>query len=118
MVVFFVILVVIAAIALGFIVLIQNPKGGGVSGALGGFSNQLIGVKQSTDVMEKGTWIFAAVVGILCIVSPAFISKDASASSKNDDVRKGISTKPQNVTPTAVDTTGQMQGVKKVDTSK
>jgi preprotein translocase subunit SecG len=117
MVVFFVILVVIAAIALGFIVLIQNPKGGGVSGALGGFSNQLIGVKQSTDVMEKGTWIFAALVGILCIVSPAFISKDASASSKNDDLRKGISTKQQNVVaPTTQDTIGKIPGA--VDTTK
>jgi preprotein translocase subunit SecG len=116
MLVLFVVLVVIAAIALGFIVLIQNPKGGGVSGALGGFSNQLIGVKQSTDVMEKGTWIFAAVVGVLCIISPAFISKDASASSKNDDLRKGISTKQQNVTPTAPDTTGKMPGAS--DTAK
>ena len=110
MLVFFVVLVIIAAVALGFIVLIQNPKGGGVSGALGGFSNQLIGVKQSTDVMEKGTWIFAALVGILCIVSPAFISKDAGASSKNDDIRKGINTKQNNAAPTAKDTTGKLLG--------
>lgn len=108
MLVLFVILVIIAAVALGFIVLIQNPKGGGVSGALGGFSNQLIGVKQSTDVMEKGTWIFAALVGILCIISPAFIPKDGSAASKNDDVRKGISTKPSTVAPTTLDNTGKM----------
>ncbi len=114
MLVFFVILVIIAAVALGFIVLIQNPKGGGVSGALGGFSNQLIGVKQSTDVMEKGTWIFAAFVGILCIVSPAFISKDASSSSKNDEIRKNINTKQNNAAPAVVDTTGKMNGT--VDT--
>lgn len=110
MLVFFVVLVIIAAVALGFIVLIQNPKGGGVSGALGGFSNQLIGVKQSTDVMEKGTWIFAALVGILCIISPAFISKDAGASSKNDDIRKGINTKQNNAAPTTKDTTGKLPG--------
>lgn len=88
------ILVIIASIILGLIVLIQNPKGGGLTGALGGFSNQLMGVKQSTDVMEKGTWIFAAVVGILCVISPAFIPRDATGSSANDDLLKGVSTKP------------------------
>ncbi len=79
--------------------MIQNPKGGGISGVLGGVSNQLIGVKSSTDIMEKGTWVFAAVVGILCIVSPAFIPKDGTASSKNDDLLKNTSTKPQQTTP-------------------
>jgi preprotein translocase subunit SecG len=75
------ILIIIACLVLGLIVLIQNPKGGGLSGALGGFGNQLMGVKQTTDVLEKGTWVFAAIVGILCLVSPAFISKDAAAGS-------------------------------------
>jgi preprotein translocase subunit SecG len=105
MLVLFGILIIIASVILGFIVLIQNPKGGGVSGALGGMSNQLIGVKSTTDVMEKGTWIFAAVVGMLCIVSPAFIPKDGTASSKNDDLLKGATTKPQTVTPTSPNTT-------------
>jgi preprotein translocase subunit SecG len=99
MLVVFGILIIIASVILGFIVLIQNPKGGGISGVLGGMSNQLIGVKSSTDIMEKGTWVFAAVVGILCIVSPAFIPKDGSASSVNDDLRKGLNTKPQQTAP-------------------
>lgn len=99
MLVLFGVLIIVASVILGFIVLIQNPKGGGVSGVLGGMSNQLIGVKSSTDVMEKGTWIFAAVVGILCIVSPAFIPKDGTASSKNDDLLKNTSTKPQTAAP-------------------
>jgi preprotein translocase subunit SecG len=99
------VLIIVASVILGFIVLIQNPKGGGVSGVLGGMSNQLIGVKSSTDVMEKGTWIFAAVVGILCIVSPAFIPKDGTASSKNDDLLKNTSTKPQTAAPANTTTT-------------
>lgn len=55
MLVLFGILVIIASVVLGLIVLIQNPKGGGLSASLGGFSNQLMGVKQTTDVLEKGT---------------------------------------------------------------
>ena len=58
MLVIFGILIIIASVILGFIVLIQNPKGGGISGVLGGMSNQLIGVKSSTDIMEKGTWVY------------------------------------------------------------
>ncbi len=93
MLVVFGILVIIASIILGLIVLIQNPKGGGLSGTLGGFSNQLMGVKQTTDVLEKGTWVFAAAVGLLCLMSPAFIPKEGTAAG--DDLIKGISTSPQ-----------------------
>ena len=60
MTILFVILIIIAAVVLGLIVLIQNPKGGGLSGSIAGFSNQFMGVKQTTDVLEKGTWVFAA----------------------------------------------------------
>lgn len=91
MLIVFGILIVIASIILGFIVLVQNPKGGGLTGALGGFSNQLIGVKQSTDIMEKGTWIFAAIVGVLCLVSPAFIP--AEGKKTGTDVIDEINTK-------------------------
>ncbi|MFZ4056588.1 MAG: preprotein translocase subunit SecG [Ferruginibacter sp.] len=86
MLVLFGILVIVASIILGLIVLIQNPKGGGLSGSLGGFSNQLMGVKQTTDVLEKGTWVFAAVVGILCLLSPVFIPKSGTAGTKNDEL--------------------------------
>lgn len=72
----FVILVIIAAVVLGFIVLVQNPKGGGLAGNVAGFSNQFMGVKQTTDVLEKGTWIFATVIGLLCLVSTLFIPRE------------------------------------------
>jgi preprotein translocase subunit SecG len=76
----FVILIVIAAIALGFFVLIQNPKGGGLSGNIAGFSTQFMGVKQTTDVLEKGTWVFGTVVAILCLLSVIFIPKNATSN--------------------------------------
>jgi preprotein translocase subunit SecG len=86
MLILFAILVILASIILGLIVLVQNPKGGGLSGTFGGVGNQLMGVKQTTDVLEKGTWIFAGVVGVLCMLSPIFIPKNVGASSKNDDL--------------------------------
>ncbi len=87
------VLIIISSVILGLIVLIQNPKGGGLSGTFGGFSNQLMGVKQTNDVLEKGTWVFAAIVGMLCLMSPAFIPKDGGSGS-GDDLIKGISTSP------------------------
>ena len=74
----FVILIIIASVVLGFIVLVQNPKGGGLSGNIAGFSNQFMGVKQTTDVLEKGTWLFAAIIGVLCLASTFFISAPSS----------------------------------------
>ena len=93
MLVLFGILIIIASVILGFVVLIQNPKGGGLSGTFGGVSSQFMGVKQTTDVLEKGTWIFAAAVGLLCLVSPAFIPKEGS--NQGDDLINKMSTTPQ-----------------------
>ncbi len=84
----YLILIVLASAILGLIVLVQNPKGGGLAGNIAGFSNQFMGVKQTTDVLEKGTWIFAAVIGVLCLFSTFFISKStSSAPDRSQDAR-------------------------------
>lgn len=97
MLVLFGVLIIVTSAILGFIVLIQNPKGGGLSGSFGGVGTQLMGVKQTTDVLEKGTWIFAAIVGLLCLFSPAFLPKEG-ASTQGDDLINNISTTPQQKT--------------------
>ena len=78
MITFFLILAVVACVALGFMVLIQNPKGGGLNANVGGLSNNFMGVKQTTDVLEKGTWIFASVIAVLAITSTLFLSGNTS----------------------------------------
>jgi preprotein translocase subunit SecG len=77
----FVILVIVASVILGLIVLVQNPKGGGLAGNIAGFSNQFMGVKQTTDVLEKGTWLFAGVIALLCLLSTLFISTSKNTVS-------------------------------------
>ena len=85
MTIIFIILIVLASVILGLIVLVQNPKGGGLAGNIAGFSNQFMGVKQTTDVLEKGTWIFAGIIGALCLLSVFFISgKGGSSNNKID----------------------------------
>ena len=81
MTILFLILIIVACGLLGLIVLIQNPKGGGLSGSIAGFSNQFMGVKQTTDILEKGTWLFAIIVGVLCLVSSMFMGGGSSSGS-------------------------------------
>lgn len=95
MITFFLILIVVACVALGFMVLIQNPKGGGLNANVGGLGNNFMGVKQTTDVLEKGTWIFATVVAILAITSTLFLSGNTSKSnSVLDKVNTSTTTSP------------------------
>jgi preprotein translocase subunit SecG len=98
----FIILVVLASAVLALIVLIQNPKGGGLSGNIAGFSNQFMGVKQTTDVLEKGTWVFGGVVAILCLVSVMFISSGTSTTNEAQGAQAPVNnTKPSTVLPGA-----------------
>jgi preprotein translocase subunit SecG len=98
MTILFVILIILASLILGFIVLVQNPKGGGLAGNIAGFSTQFMGVKQTTDVLEKGTWLFAGVIGALCIISSLFISP---ASLTGNSRTEKISNTPVQQAPAA-----------------
>jgi preprotein translocase subunit SecG len=89
MTILFLILIVLASVILGFIILVQNPKGGGLTGNVGGFGNQFMGVKQTTDVLEKGTWVFASIIGILCLVSTLFIGTSTEPSGLLEKVNSG-----------------------------
>lgn len=97
----FVILIILASVILGLIVLIQNPKGGGLAGNIAGFSTQFMGVKQTTDVLEKGTWIFAAVIAVLSITSSVFISKTSSGEDKTEKVNPNAAAPQQTPANTA-----------------
>jgi protein translocase SecG subunit len=57
---FFSIVIVLVALALVFIVLIQNSKGGGLASGFAS-SNQVMGVRKTTDFLEKATWVLALI---------------------------------------------------------
>jgi preprotein translocase subunit SecG len=88
MAIFFLILVILCCLIISFFILVQNPKGGGLAGNIAGFSTQFMGVKQTTDVLEKGTWVMAALIALLAIFSPVFISQ-GSAGSREPNLRPG-----------------------------
>ncbi len=62
----FIILIIITSAILGFFVLIQNPKGGGLSSGFAGGSN-LMGVKRTGDFLEKGTWTLAVALMVFSL---------------------------------------------------
>ena len=95
MIILFVVLIILTSVILGFLVLVQNPKGGGLVSNIGGLSNQFMGVKQTTDVLEKGSWIFATILGLLCICSVIFIPRE----SKGGDGIQDKNVKPSATTP-------------------
>jgi preprotein translocase subunit SecG len=78
MLIIFGVLITLSSIALGIIVLIQNPKGGGLSSSLGSVGNQLMGVKQTTDILEKSTWGFA----VYCVFYPQFLCQKMLATNQ------------------------------------
>ena len=59
-------LIILASIILAFLVLIQNPKGGGLSSGFSGGTN-LMGVKRTGDFLEKGTWIMVIAIMVFSL---------------------------------------------------
>ncbi len=62
------ILIFIVCALLAVVVLIQNPKGGGLDSSFGSAA-QLGGVKKTTDFLEKSTWTLACVLVVLCLAT-------------------------------------------------
>ena len=67
-------LVILASVLMCGIVLIQESKGGGLASSFSS-SNQIMGVKKTTDFLEKATWTLAIVIVVLSIVSAGFVQK-------------------------------------------
>lgn len=76
--IFISVLILIVCVLLGLIVLIQNPKGGGLSATFGGQGNQLMGVRKTADFLEKGTWILASALLFLSLISAYIIPRNTT----------------------------------------
>jgi preprotein translocase subunit SecG len=69
------ILILLVCVFLALIILIQNPKGGGLSSSFGGVGNQILGASRSADVVVKATWALAVALLVLSLSSAFFIKK-------------------------------------------
>lgn len=72
---FVIVLVIIVSILLCLIVLVQNSKGGGLASGLSA-SNQIMGVRKTTDFLEKLTWGFAIALFVLALFGNFVLPKN------------------------------------------
>ncbi len=78
MLVFITILTAFIGLLLIAVILIQNPKGGGVDSTYGGqATTQMFGAARSTDFIEKLSWYLVTALFILCIVASFFLKNAA-----------------------------------------
>ncbi len=84
-------IVLFISILLILIVLVQNPKGGGLASGFSS-SNQIMGVKRTADFIEKATWGFAAAIVILSILATMFINRNKgdATQTKIQDIETAI----------------------------
>ena len=101
-----IVLVVLASVLMCFVVLIQNSKGGGLASSFAS-SNQIMGVRKTTDFIEKLTWGLAIFMVVLSIASSYVIPSAVEGSSViMEQAVKEQKTNPLNL-PTGFDTPDQ-----------
>lgn len=85
------VLILVVAIFLILIVLVQNSKGGGLASNFSA-SNQVMGVKKTTDFLEKATWGLSSAILLLCILAAATVGgRDVETESMiKDNIENAI----------------------------
>jgi len=99
MYVFFTIIVVLAAIFMILIVLVQNSKGGGLAAGFAS-SNSIMGVRKTTDFVEKATWYAVAVLIVFSVATAAVNKKvEGGQSAVNPEILQEQNARSGAVTP-------------------
>ena len=107
MYIFCIVLILIASILLILAVLAQNPKSG--MAANFGASNQVMGVRQTADFLEKFTWGLAISIVVLSLIA-TMTMPSASISSSKSGVERALEQSREsneNLMPQALPAAGQ-----------
>ena len=102
-------LIIIAALLLCVVVMIQNSKGGGLASSFAS-SNQIMGVRKTTDFIEKATWSLAGFMVVISVACAYVLpSADSDSSVIMEQAVKESATNPLNapagfVAPTTTET--------------
>ncbi len=66
-----ILLIIIVGVLMAMAILMQNPKGSGLSGAFGGAGasfGTMLGVRHASDILQKATWWLAGIFAVLILV--------------------------------------------------
>lgn len=82
-------LIVLFSVLLIILILVQNPKGGGISGEFGSAgATQMFGVQKTGDLVEQLTWGFSIAILVLVLVTNFAISNGTTDASQSVNVEK------------------------------
>jgi preprotein translocase subunit SecG len=84
-----VVFIIILCILLALVVLVQNSKGGGLAAGFSS-SNQVMGVRRTTDVLEKLTWGFAIGLMVLSIAGTMMIPRNTGEEGAASVIQEQI----------------------------
>lgn len=107
-------LIVLASLLMCFVVLIQNSKGGGLSSSFSS-SNQIMGVRKTTDFIEKLTWGLAVFMVVISVATAYVVpTAQSNSSAIMNEALKESTTNPLNTpagfaTPKATETAAPTQ---------
>lgn len=74
----FITLIIIVSFLLVLVIMVQNPKGGGLSSSFGGGGQQIGGVQNTTDFLDRSTWVLASLLLVLILLSNSMVSRPGS----------------------------------------
>lgn len=82
----FLVLITIVCFLLVVVIMVQNPKGGGLSSSFGSAGVQIGGgVKKTTDFLDKSTWVLGIILIVLILLSSLAFTGSTSGSFKTYD---------------------------------
>jgi preprotein translocase subunit SecG len=88
---FLIILLILICVALAIFVLIQNPKGGGLS--TGSSASNMFGVQRTGDVLEKGTWVLVTAIVVITL-SITTVAKNSGGASGDLKIQEQLDRTP------------------------
>ena len=101
MYIFITILILLASLLMIFAVLVQKSKGGGLASGFSS-SNQIMGVRKTTDFLEKFTWSLAAIIIVLSIFTAKYTASHTTVPQSQIEVQQPAPLSPStapDVTP-------------------
>jgi preprotein translocase subunit SecG len=92
-----VVIAIIICILLSLLILIQNPKGGGLTSGFAG-SNNVMGVQRTGDFLEKGTWVL--IISLMVVVLLINAVPQGGTTGGSDALQNEV-TRPAGTSPIA-----------------
>jgi preprotein translocase subunit SecG len=114
---FLIILALIICVLLVLVVLVQNPKGGGLASNFAS-SNQIMGVKKTTDFLEKATWTLAVALLVICLAVNMFKPSSDESPVQESAIQEQIDNSSTATPPAAAPSASPAAAPAAADTTK